>query len=560
MLKYKCAIFLILISFFSFGNEDVDFDSSNGLDIMESIGISFDEPKSVSQHKLRLLRNNFENNQPSKVKYSNENIIPKTIHQIWLGGNPMPKNYQYYSETWKKFHPDWEYKLWQEDDIIKENFSSMDLYYKASSYQEKADIIRYEILKKYGGIYVDTDIECLKNFNEIVHKYKFFAGMESPVVNKFVVSIPNSLIGSIPNHPIIIKAINNLREGWNQAEQDFIKNFATSRDLYLRSMHFLAVQRSMYPFTNSVFDFLDNTDHSQERVVIFPAGYNTPIYFTERYPLKNKLRKLASKKLKFQSEIIIKPETMSFQHYGKENRSFYNSDANFESRLFNLNSMEATQFKKEREKDFLYLGFKDQFSRNFPLDNVTYNPQPPIPEAIYIYCNESDLKNSENLSSITDAWKNKNQFFTINLIDYEKLIEDLPTNVKKQPREIIEIIAPFYYIYKNGGVFVNTNAPPMHLNEFNYKFSFYGAFKKLDNPNKPLKINFGFLAFKKDHILIRNFIEQIEEHINNNKELNFIEIEKIYSKNFYFYNQLDGRNVVFPESVIKQKINKWVIK
>ena len=167
------------------------------------------------------------------------------------------------------------------------------------------------------------------------------------------------------------------------AEKKFEKKYSLSRNLFLRSPHFLAVQRSMYPFTNSIFTYLES--NSNNNLIILPSGYNTPIYFVDKNPLKNKLRKIAAKNVKLTSEVIIQPETMSFQHYGKEYNSNYNSNANFDERLYELNTLEKIEIKKVKEKDKYYLSFKDQFNKNFPIDNVSYQPEAIIPEVIYIY-------------------------------------------------------------------------------------------------------------------------------------------------------------------------------
>lgn len=558
MLNYKIITFLVLLSLTAQGVVEADFNVSNGLDIMESIGINFDEPASVTKKKLSLLKENFQAHLPSKTKYQEAPIIPKVIHQIWLGKNPIPKNYQYYASTWKKFHPTWEYKLWTEKDIVNENFGSMDLYYLAGSYQERADIIRYEILKKYGGVYVDTDIECLSSYDELNHKYDFFAGMESPVINKFVVSIPNSLIGSIPGHPVIEKTIEDLRKNWYVAEKKFEKKYSLSRNLFLRSPHFLAVQRSMYPFTNSIFTYLES--NSNNNLIILPSGYNTPIYFVDKNPLKNKLRKIAAKNVKLTSEVIIQPETMSFQHYGKEYNSNYNSNANFDERLYELNTLEKIEIKKVKEKDKYYLSFKDQFNKNFPIDNVSYQPEAIIPEVIYIYSKNLDLLDNKNLEEIVLKWKKKNRFFSINTVDLVALKEAIPDKFRELPNEIIEKIAPFYLLNAKGGVFVQVSEEPLDLQEFNYKFALYGKFASSNDFHEHLRIRTDFLAFINNHILITNFLNKLEEVIASQQKISQEEIDKLYIDSFYKYNQLDGKNVIFPASVVNQKITKWIIQ
>lgn len=99
-------------------------------------------------------------------------MISKTLHQIWLGSDPLPVEYARFIQTWKDHHPDWEYKLWTDSDIAPDfvtySFISEidDVCITPNVY--KADILRYEILHKYGGVYVDVDFECHKPIDELL--------------------------------------------------------------------------------------------------------------------------------------------------------------------------------------------------------------------------------------------------------------------------------------------------------------------------------------------------------------------------------------------------------
>jgi len=41
-------------------------------------------------------------------------MIPKVIHYIWIGGNPLPKIAEKCMESWRRFCPDYEIKRWDE--------------------------------------------------------------------------------------------------------------------------------------------------------------------------------------------------------------------------------------------------------------------------------------------------------------------------------------------------------------------------------------------------------------------------------------------------------------
>lgn len=117
--------------------------------------------------------------------------IPKVIHQIWLG-SPVPDIYSDFIKSWKYYNPDWEYILWDDNKIKKFGLKNKVAYNLSPSYGIKSDIARYEILYRFGGIYVDTDFECLKNFEPIIKGSNFFAGQSNG--NKL--NILNGIIGS----------------------------------------------------------------------------------------------------------------------------------------------------------------------------------------------------------------------------------------------------------------------------------------------------------------------------------------------------------------------------
>lgn len=551
MYKLTILMFLIGVKIFSaIAIEDVDFDKSNDLEIMNEYSIKFDEPIEKSSFKIELLRKNYERLKPSKVLLNPNPLIPKIIHQIWLGG-PMPKNYQYYSETWKKYHPSWELKLWSEEDLLNENFSVEDLYWQAESYQERADIMRYAILHRYGGLYVDTDIECLASYDELNHKYDFYAGMETPVVNKMVVSIPNSLIAAIPEHPILTKTLENLRLNWKKAEDKFEEEYSLSKHIAVRSKHFLAVQRSMYPFTESVYNFLQQPNSVNSRSIIFPGSYNTPIFFVNNNKWNNIYRKLTFRNVKLDSEIIIKPETMSLQHYGKE-RSFSYLNANLAENLYGKN------ITKLKINDKYFLNFSDLFNKGFPLENITYEPFPLVPEKIYLH-NESNLSFVE-LNHLKNKWQKMNPFFTIEIVD-NKLQNYFKDNVfKDHSREVTERINMLYLLYSLGGVYVNNKVKPVDLHKFNYKYSFYGRFINPKDISDSLKLDLNFIAVKPKHIILKHVLSDIKDYIDEYSKITEADINYIYKENVYKYNQLDGKNIVLPESVFEQERKEWVVK
>lgn len=146
---------------------------------------------------------------------TNINTIPKIVHFIWFG-NPMPQINLDYIETWKKYHPHWRFYVWDENLILQvfknrlENQMAFDHALYTKNYAEASDIARYEILKYFGGLYVDSDTKCHKSFDLMHKNFHFYVGMEQN--HDFICG--NALIGSIPNHPIINLVISDIKKDY----------------------------------------------------------------------------------------------------------------------------------------------------------------------------------------------------------------------------------------------------------------------------------------------------------------------------------------------------------
>jgi inositol phosphorylceramide mannosyltransferase catalytic subunit len=148
-----------------------------------------------------LYNNNYIRFTTNVIRYP---LIPKIIHHIWLGGE-LPEKYKNYIKSWKKYNPAWIHRLWTDKDIPDLKLKNIDKFNQTKNFGQKSDILRYEILYKYGGIYVDTDFECLKPFDDLM-SLKFFTGIAYPSD----VEMYFGLVASIPEHPIMKYCIENM--------------------------------------------------------------------------------------------------------------------------------------------------------------------------------------------------------------------------------------------------------------------------------------------------------------------------------------------------------------
>ncbi len=100
--------------------------------------------------------------------------IPKTIHYCWFGGREKPEIVNRCIESWKTHLPDYQIIQWNE-----QNFDiNCDLYikeaYEAGKFAFVSDYARLHVLYYFGGIYLDTDVEVFKPFDDLLHHDSFW--------------------------------------------------------------------------------------------------------------------------------------------------------------------------------------------------------------------------------------------------------------------------------------------------------------------------------------------------------------------------------------------------
>ncbi|MEX0594917.1 MAG: glycosyltransferase [Candidatus Paceibacterota bacterium] len=133
-------------------------------------------------------------------------MIPKKIHQIWVGPNPLPIRSVGYIEKIKSLHPEYEYRLWTNVDVTPENFVNYEYILQANNFAQKADIMRYEILCKHGGIYLDIDFEILKNLTPLL-THDLVSCNETEDHSLY---ISNAFIASTIGNPNIQRCVENI--------------------------------------------------------------------------------------------------------------------------------------------------------------------------------------------------------------------------------------------------------------------------------------------------------------------------------------------------------------
>lgn len=129
-------------------------------------------------------------------------MIPKIIHYIWLGGE-KDEIIQKAIHTWKKRAPEFRIIEWNEKNLPKYENSFYQEALKDKNYAIASDYARLSILKKYGGVYMDTDMFLLANPSNLLTNKDLVFGIQ----NKDII-FSAGFIASIPGQEFISRALN----------------------------------------------------------------------------------------------------------------------------------------------------------------------------------------------------------------------------------------------------------------------------------------------------------------------------------------------------------------
>jgi len=195
-----------------------------------------------SEHLLNFFRDLYNRNPLNKVALSEQPAIPKIIHHIWMGSKMRDQDVPCY-ESWRTYHPDWTFVFWTDNplnydkgdklvnsfeelekllaqshdkplrivvDINKLQFDNRIYFDQAINYGERGDILDYEIVYRFGGVYVDCDFECYKPLDLFHHAYDFYTGIQPLDTNR--VQLGAALFGAIPKHPILKACVENIKQ------------------------------------------------------------------------------------------------------------------------------------------------------------------------------------------------------------------------------------------------------------------------------------------------------------------------------------------------------------
>jgi hypothetical protein len=137
-------------------------------------------------------------------------MIPKIIHYSWFSGNPYPDWIQDCINTWKIYLPDYELVLWNMERLKEIDSVFVEEAISMKKWAFAADYVRLYAIEKYGGIWLDTDIEVFKSFNCLLD-CKMFIGKESWPDEDRHVYLTSHCFGAESHHPFVKECLDYYR-------------------------------------------------------------------------------------------------------------------------------------------------------------------------------------------------------------------------------------------------------------------------------------------------------------------------------------------------------------
>ncbi len=218
-------------------------------------------------------------------------MIPRIFHRIWLGGSPLPSEYADYGESWEWHHPSWEMRLWTEANLPE--LANRDAFERGRNPAEQANVLRYELLYRIGGVYIDVDMECLRSIEPLLAGVGAFACRESER------RVGNAILGSAVGHPVMQDAVIEVARTAGRGRQ-----LETSGPSFFTGL--LERHPEVKVFPAELFYPLKFDDRLLERPRSFPGAYAVHYWhhsWASREDLEAQIRRLQKQVYRLQGRL-----------------------------------------------------------------------------------------------------------------------------------------------------------------------------------------------------------------------------------------------------------------
>jgi len=289
--------------------------------IAKSLYVDFDTSMQTERYKHKinmrnkpifsLFRHQYNMNSFNSIRPQHVCKIPKILHYIWLG-KKLPVQYKPFLETWLANHPDWTFVFWVDNpenydlgkvfegftfndlkkylnvpidnekrivmDVKNLTFENRKFFDETRNYGQRSDILKWEVVYRFGGVYIDVDFESIKPLDMLNYMYDFYTGIQ-PLDTSFI-QLGAALFAARPGHPILKHCVQTIKDDWYNNQ--------------------IIVATGPLHFTKSYCAVVAKKENNGLINGVLPASYLYPCgYDEQRLPRKN----------------WIKPESFAVHHW-----------------------------------------------------------------------------------------------------------------------------------------------------------------------------------------------------------------------------------------------------
>jgi glycosyltransferase involved in cell wall biosynthesis len=135
--------------------------------------------------------------------------IFRTIHVVWVGDEK--KCPDQCIQTWREKNPDWNLRVWGNDELRSEEWENADHIRQMLTRElcGVADMMRWEILDRYGGFAIDADSICDRPLEDWLFEPEIFACWENEIARPGLIA--NGYVYSHPGNALIRQVISDIR-------------------------------------------------------------------------------------------------------------------------------------------------------------------------------------------------------------------------------------------------------------------------------------------------------------------------------------------------------------
>lgn len=139
-------------------------------------------------------------------------MIARIFHWNWIGNDPFPAQFAHYMAGWISHHPGWKVFFWRRDNLPR--LINQQLFDTEPLVVVRSGILRWELMARFGGVYLDSDYECLASIEPLLLRQVLLGYENEGLVGDAILGAPEG------GHPFFTRMVYNLPAWYEHYTQE----------------------------------------------------------------------------------------------------------------------------------------------------------------------------------------------------------------------------------------------------------------------------------------------------------------------------------------------------